>query len=136
MKAMTFTQGANIVTVSAAVVYGTDWSDNRLNQFELLTADGVDVVYDDGPTQAHGVLVMKGLSYTDGDALRTWLKTKAIYALNTFSISALANTDLGKGKNTIITSARWDGGQSTSGAFSLVAPGNYDVNFPYRFLRS
>ena len=136
MKSLTFLQGANAVIISAATVYGTDWWDDRLNQFELPTANGTDVVYDNGPIMCHGMLVMKGVSYTDGNNLRTWLKTYAIYALNTFSISQLANTDLGKGKNTALTVVRWDGGQSTSGVFNLVAPGNYDINFPYRFLRS
>ena len=136
MISITFTQGANAVIISASVVYGTDYYDKRLNQFELPTADGTDVVYDNGPIMCHGTLVMKGISYTDGNALRTWLKTYAIFAYNTFTISAISCVDLGKGKNIAITSVRWDGGQNTQGAFQLVAPGNYDITFPYRFLRS
>jgi hypothetical protein len=133
---VTLTQGANAVNVIGTVVYGTDFYDDRLNQSELKTADGTDVVYDGGPTVCHGVLVFKGVSYTSGENLRTWLRTYAIWAYNTFTISALADADFGNGKNTAVTTARYDGGQSLKGVFDLQAPGQYNIKLPYRFIRS
>lgn len=124
------------IHIPAKVVYGTDFFDVRLNQFELLTADGSDKVYDTGPTVAHGMLVLKNVSYSDAVTLRTWVRDTLRFALYRFTISAITNVDLGLGKSTAITQARWDGGQSLSGVFSYNAPGVYTVNFPFRFTRS
>ena len=136
MTSITFTQGANVVSIDCNLVFGTDWYDIRLNQYEVITADGGNVVYDNGPTMCHGVMIMKGVSYTHGNNLRTWLKSYAIWAYNTFTISAISNVDLGKGKNTAITLARYDGGSNLSGVFEFVAPGIYNVRLPYRFTRT
>jgi hypothetical protein len=135
MVTLTFTQGANAVSIAASVVFGTDFWDERANQQELETADCTDVVYDNGPTVCHGVIVMKGVSYANGDSLRAWLRTYAIFAYNTFTISAVANLNLGNGVNTAITSARYDKGQSLAGVFEFVAPGVFDITFPFRFTR-
>lgn len=135
MITLTFSQSTNTVDVVGKVVYGTDFWDDRRNQYELDVADGNDVVYDNGPTICHGVLVMKAVTYAYGDAFRTWLRTYALWAYNTFTISAVANLDLGKGKNTQLTSVRYDGGASLKGVFTFVSPGYYDINFPYRFTR-
>jgi len=128
--------GSTAVAVSCNIVYGSDFWDETLNQEELLTVDGVDVVQDSGgPIITHGVLMLKNLSYADGIALMGWLRSNIKFAYNRFSISAVTNTDLGKGKNTIVTNCRYDGGQTMNGIFSFTAPGIFSVNFPYRFVR-
>lgn len=136
MSSITFTQGANVCTVDASVVYGTDFWDRRLNQFSLRTADGGTTVVDNGPTEVHGTLVLKNMSYTDGNNLRTWLRTYALFEKNTFTISAITAVDLGLGKNTQLTLVRYDGGNTDEGVFKYIAPGFYDATIPYRFLRS
>jgi len=136
MTTLTLTQtegGSEVVAITCSLVYGTDWFSNRLNQTTVETADGGMVTYDAGPTVCHGVLVLKNVSYTDGQALLHWLKAHILYAKYQFTVAAVANVDLGKGKNTALTIVNWDGGRSTSGLLEYVAPGQYNVRFPYRF---
>lgn len=141
MSAVVFTAASGAVTVTGNVVYGTDFFDRRLNQFELLTADGGDIVYDNGPLVANCTLIIKGVSYTDGDAFRTWCKTKIIFAANKFKMSAVAGVDLGMGKNTAVQTsggsyiARYNGGQDLNGVLEYVAPDQFNITFPYRFTR-
>jgi len=76
---------------------------------------------------------MKNVSYAYGQALLHWLKDHVIFSKYAFTIAAITNVDLGKGKNTQITVCNWDGERSTKGLLEYVAPGNYNVKFPYRF---
>lgn len=150
---VTFTQtsnGSQAVTISAAVVYGTNFYDKRLNQYTLRTADGGTVVYDAGPDQVHGVMVMKNVSYSDGENFRKWIRGDysggtdegITYGKSKFKISALTDIDLGIGKNTELSvaggateDAYYDGDIDMSGVFDYLAPGLYKINFPYRFIR-
>jgi hypothetical protein len=131
---VSFTYGTTC-TISASVVYGTDWWDERINQISLQTADGGLVTFDSGVTVCHGILVMKGVSYTHGESLKTFIKDNIIFSKYAFTIGAVVNLDLGNGKNVAVT-ANVDSDPSTKDMFSFVAPGNYDVKIPYRFRRS
>jgi len=139
MITLTLTQsdgGTTAITPSCNIVFGTLWEDETINQFEMRTVDGADVIYDGGgPIICHGNMILKNLSYTDGIALIGWVRSTIIFAYNRFTIGAVANTDLGKGKNTQITNCRWDGGPSMKGLAAYDAPGIYTINFPYRFTR-
>jgi len=139
MVTVTLTQtenGGTIVNLSANVVYGTDFYDIRLNQSEQELVTGDTIVYDAGPTRVHGVLVMKNVSYTDGESLRAWISGNIKFAYNRFTIAPLSAVNLGNGKNTAVTNCRYDGKQSMADVFKYVAPGIYTINFPFRFLRS
>jgi hypothetical protein len=113
------------------VVYGTEWWNTRLNQWEQKASDGTDIVTDSGPTKIKGVLMLKNVSKALGDALRTWIVTKAIFAKNPIRISPPVGVDIGAGDAGILT-CRYDGGPTVDKVLTLVAPGNYNVKFPYR----
>jgi hypothetical protein len=138
MISLTLTQtsgGSAVVTVSCAVVFGTNWFDKRWNHYAVRSADAGTTVYDVGPNEIEGVILMKGLSSTDGGNLITWIRDSVIFDTYLFTISAIANLNLGKGTNTACTSCRYNGAPSLEGIYDFVAPGIYDFNFPYRLLR-
>jgi len=139
MVTITFTQtdnGSASESVEASVVYGTEFMDSRKNQSEHELVDGSTIVYDAGPTWCHGVLVLKHASYSDGAALRAWIRDSIIFAFNRFTISAVSGADFGLGKGVVITNARYDGGSNMDGVFQYIAPDMYNIKFPYRFVRS
>lgn len=140
MITLTLTQtenGSAVVTPECNIVFGTEWYDTNINQFELEAVDGTDIIYSaGGPLKVHGLMLLKNLSYSDGLELLEWIRDDLDFAYNRFTISAVTNTDLGLGKNTAITNARWDGGSSLRDVFEYVAPGIFNVKFPYRFIRS
>jgi len=138
MTTLTFTQtenGSEVATPDCSVVFGTEWSDKILNQFELDTVDGGTVVYSAGPNKCTGLILLKNLSYADGLELYEWIRDDIDCAKSRFTIAAVANLNLGKGKNTAITNARWAGGPDLKGYFEFVPPGFYNVKFPYTFVR-
>ena len=92
-------------------------------------------MYDAGPNKVFGTIVAKGLNYTDGRAWYNWVKDSILFSYSRFSIGAIANLDLGKGKSTAITNVRYNGGNNLADVFRFVAPGQFDVSFPYKFLR-
>ena len=78
---------------------------------------------------------MKFVDYTNGEELRTWIRTKAVYKLNSFQIVVPAEVDIGNGKGVNITVA-WYNDNTDKGVFELVAPGQYNIKFPFMFIRS
>ena len=42
------------IDIVGNIIYGTDYYDKRLNQYEQTTVDGVDRVYDGGPLRCMG----------------------------------------------------------------------------------
>lgn len=137
MAQLIFDQESGSVTINGSIVYGTYFYTDRLNQFELPLADGSDVVYDGGPNIRRCLLVMKGISYDAGIAFEDWLKTKAVFALNDFAIISVTDgVDLGAGKGENILEAYYAGKQSTKDVLKLVAPGTWDLTFPYKFIES
>jgi hypothetical protein len=143
VSTIVLTQGANVCSITATIVYGTDFYPIRLNQRELKTADGADIVKDNGPTEMHGVMVLKNVSVANAQTLRTWLYTYAVFAKNTFTVAAVTGVDWGNGSGKAIstaetpattTNARYDGGATLEGVFEYVAPGIYNVRLPYRYI--
>lgn len=131
---ITFTPSTGAaITFAGTIVYGTEFSHRRINQLRQECADGTDVVYDTSAVlKGFGTLVVKRLSYLDGEALRTWLTTVLIFQKYTFTISALTNVNLGKGKNTQVSGCRLLS-NDTDGIFEYVAPGLYNVTLKYSF---
>lgn len=121
-----------VLNFSGNIVYGTDHYFKRLNQLKLECSDGSDLVYDGGPTKGYGSLIVKRISYSDGINIETWVKSTIYYQKYTFSISAITNVNLGNGKNTPITGARFLK-NSTEGLLEFVAPGMYNLTFDYSF---
>jgi hypothetical protein len=130
--------GTETCAVSCSLVYGTDFYDERLNQYAVDTGSGARITYDGGPNRTHGKLVMKNMSYADGVALKTWIKTQIIFQLYTFTINGIINVDLGLGRKVIspdnLTLCYWDGGTDLEKWFVFTAPGIYEVTFPYFFV--
>lgn len=136
MSTLTLTSLAGgSVSVNGSIVYGTDFYLVRLNHFKLEMADGSDKVYDLGPTKVVGVIVMKNVSYSDGEALRVFLSETCLFDYYRFNISAISKLDLGMGKNTGVGRARYGGGRTLEGVLSYSAPGIYNVKLPYYFIK-
>ena len=123
------------VTITKNPAYGTRFWSVRLNQYGVDTADGKRSVYDNGPTIVKGVLILRNVSKTEGDSLRTWLigtsTVQAKFGAQTFDITPPSATDLGKGAGTAIT-VYYDGEEDIDGVLDFHAPGQYDITFPYR----
>lgn len=120
-----------VVTISKNPSYSSDFYHKRLNQETERTADGGRSTYDNGPNELHGILMIKNVSKAEADALRTWIHTTINFALQPFGIAPPANTDIGGGVGTTLTSCYWDGPPDTDGNFVYNAPGIYDIKFPY-----
>ena len=66
--------------------------------------------------------------------IRDRLHDKAIFALNSFTITPPAELDLGKGKGVVIADCNFIG-HDDKGIFKLVVPGDFKIKFPYTFVR-
>lgn len=126
---MSITIGTQTITKNPA--YGTEWWYDRMNQMTQITADGGHVTYDNGPTILRGVIILNNVSKTEGDNFRTWLTGTAIYSKTSFTITPPSATDLGAGAGIALTTAYYDGGPTIEGVFSYIAPGIYNIKFPY-----
>jgi hypothetical protein len=133
MTTVTFTYGAVIVYVTGSIGYNTDFIVNPLNLVSIKTPSGGVNTFYGGNKEVIGNLEIKGASYADGDGLRHWIVEHIRFKENQFSISAINNTNLGNGKNQALTYVSfWK--DNLEGVFTLVAPGLYNINFPYRYL--
>lgn len=122
------------VTVTGQVVYGTKFYDERYNQYSMRTAEGFIVTYDTGTNIVIGEIIIKAVSYINGEQLRTWLHDKAIYMLNKFSITVPPEVDLGEGKDGDLTAVCFNG-KDDKGVFQYNPPGIYKIKFPYTYVR-
>jgi hypothetical protein len=83
-----------------------------------------------------GDLLIKNVSRADGDALRTWIHTKAVFQLNVFDIETDNDqVDLGEGQGEDLVGVKF-GQLNDKGVIKLVPPGNYTVKFPFTYVRS
>ena len=121
-----------VVTINKNPSYDSKYYTVRKNQYSQETVDGVLKVYDGGPSVVYGTVVLKNVAKAEGDALMSFIKSNLVFQLNTFTIAPPANTDLGNGVGTSLTSCNFDGGQSLDGVFEFIPPGKYNINFPYR----
>ena len=137
MPTITFNTGSASVSVTGKTVYGTKYNDKRYAQSSLETAEGTIVANDNnGINVIVGVIVIKDIDYTEGEALRTWLHDEAIFAMNSFSITSdNSESDLGEGKDVALTGVNFDG-NSDKGVFKHRAPDRYDIKFPYTVVRT
>ena len=133
----TLAVGGSLDLVTPTVVYGTDYFDKRYSQHKFRTGDGALVTYDGaGKNVVEGVIVMKGVGWDEGGSLRTWLRTKAVYALNSFTITpASSELDLGLGKGIAVTGCNYTK-DDDKGVFIHQTPGVFKINFPYTFVRA
>lgn len=127
--------GGGSVTISAVIVYGSKFGEKRISQTSVETVDGSLITYDTGSEVVQGEIIMKNVSYVDGELLRTWLRTKAVYQLYEFTITTdSSEVDLGEGKGIILSGVKYNK-KDTLNVFNRKAPGNYEVKFPYRYKR-
>ena len=119
------------VTINKNPAYGTQWHKIRLNHKSRLVADGTRRTYDNGPEIIKGTIILRNVLKSEGDSLRTYLTDTAIYQKNSFTITPPANTDLGAGVGTALTGCYYDGGNNIDGVFEYIAPGKYNIKFPY-----
>lgn len=132
----TLLAGGSVTIYTPAVVFGTDYADKRFNQYVKRTADGNLVTYDNGLNVVEGEIRMKGVTWSYGDLLRTWLHEKAIFGFQSFTISSTSGQlDLGLGKGVNVTGCNFLG-DDDKGVFKYVTPGVYTITFPYTFVRT
>jgi hypothetical protein len=133
MSSITFTPSTGAaITIVGSIVYGSDFFHRRPNQIRLECSDGTDYVLDSGLVKGYMTLVVKRLSYADGDAFRTWIQSVLKLQLYTFTIGAITNVNLGAGKNTQVTGCRYLK-NDTEGLLEYVAPGMYNLTMEYSF---
>jgi len=133
MIEISFSVGSSVKSVTASIGYETFWYASAVNSFSLQTPSGGQFTSYGGVAKIVGNLELKNLSYTDFTELQTFFVTYVRFNENSFTISALTNTDLGGGKNTEITNV-WLGSDATlEGIFIFNPPGIYGANIPYWF---
>jgi hypothetical protein len=137
MTSLIFTSTAGNVTISASVVFGTSFFKRRINQVvqELLSGDLS--VSDDGAsgnTLLKGLIVLKGVSRSDGEAFESWLTGTILFSKTPFNLAGITGVNLGTGQGSALTLARYDGGVSSEDVLELVPPSQYNINFPYRLV--
>jgi hypothetical protein len=130
-----FTTGTDVVTITGSPTYSTSFEIKRLFQSTTRTIDGGIVTYDgSGIDIVEGNLYLKAVSYSHGEALRTWIRTKIVYSKNTFSITVPNEVDLGMGKGINLSNVTFPK-KGDSGVFSFTPPNNYKINFPFTYRR-
>jgi len=123
--------GGNSVSIDGEFVYESTFHDERHNQFLKKTAEGMAIAYDiSGTNIIEGIIVIKNVSYADGELLRTWLYEKAVFQLNSFSVTTPSGVDLGEGKGASLTNVNFNK-KNDSGVFRYIEPGIYKIKFPY-----
>jgi len=136
MVTISFVASGGTAVIVGSIIYGTSFSDERYGQSSVISGDGIPVTYDVSPKNiVTGEIIMKFVEYTNGEELRTWIRTKAVYHLNSFQIVVPDEVDLGMGKGSDIAVA-WYNNNTDKGVFELVAPGQYNIKFPFMFIRS
>ena len=134
MVSVVFTAASGSVTVDGHIVYESEYDIERLNQYSLLLPDGTDLVYDNGINKVYGTLVIKGVSKEQGLAFESWVREKIVWQLHGFTISAVADFNLGNGFGFGATNVRYDGGTKMSKILKYISPGEYELRFPYKFV--
>ena len=125
----------NSVTVTGHVVYDSFFGDERYGQHSLRTGDGALVTYDNaGINVVEGEIVIKNVTYENGEQLRTWIRRKAVYKLNAFSITVPTGVDLGEGKGINLAGVNFND-DTDKKVFKYEAPGLYTIKFPYTYVR-
>ncbi len=135
MVTITFTASGGAVSIDGQVVYSSKFADERYSQTSQTTGDGALVVYDVGGVDVvFGEIIIKAVSYADGELLRTWIRTKAIYMLNSFSVTTPAGVDLGNGKGVALANVNFMQ-KNMRNVLKYKPPGVWLVKFPYRYVR-
>lgn len=129
----------NVCTVEGSVVYGTNFEDDRYNQHAEYNSVGDLITYDTGFNIVSGELIIKNLTYEQGELLREFIREKLVYRLRKFSIETSVSifqqgVDLGLGKGVTIPNAKFTRGDD-KGVFTYTPPGIYKIKFPYTFRR-
>lgn len=137
MPTLTFNQSGNTVSIQGKVTYKSQYYDERYGQSFSETCEGTIVATDNnGINIRFGLLLITDVDYTEGEALRTWLRTYAVYKQNSFSITSdNAQSDLGAGKGNPVTSVNFIQSDDKN-VFKHKAPGRYNIKFPYSYLVS
>jgi len=136
MVTISFVATGGSAVIVCSIVYGTSFSDSRLGQSTIISGDGIPVTYDvSAKNTVNGEIHMKFVEYANGEELRTWIRTKAIYHLNSFQIVVPDEVDLGNGKGVDIATA-WYTKDDDKDVFEYVAPGQYNIKFPFMFIRA
>jgi len=133
MVDVVFNQSGNVCGIVGEVVYATDFWFEKNGQVQYITGDSAIVVYDySAPEMLFAELVVKNVSYADFLLLQTWIREKALYRLNTFTITCNPNTyiNLGLGRGVNITNAHYNK-SDTEGIFKITPPGIYEIKFPF-----
>jgi len=135
MAIVTLSRGSTSVTLTGSIGYNTDFYPVPLNFATVISPSGIPHSYFGGKNKIIGLLEVRGVSIAEKQSLFTFIMSTLMY-VNSFSISALPNTDLGVGVNTIISSAYLpeDIASSMEKIKVFNPPGMYNISLPYWFI--
>lgn len=133
MVTVTLTSGANTATITGSVGYLSDYYYVATNYAVIESLDLVPNTKYSCVERCIGTLELRGVSSTDLSALETFIRTKLLYTKNSFSISAIPNTNLGMGVNTQVTTAYYGGEGSLEELRKFTPPHRYNILFKYWF---
>jgi len=125
-------EAGNLATISKDPSFPTTFFEVRLNHIAGETADGGRITYDVGPTKIAGNMIWKNVVASEANALRTFLKTRAEFSKNPFTIniSDFSNLDIGAGAGVNLTTVHFPN-TSLKNIFKPRPPGNFDITLPY-----
>jgi hypothetical protein len=120
-------------TLEGTIVYGTGYNVKRINQSRRETIDGGDLVFDSGPNIGYGTIILKNVSYENGELFRSYLRNNLNFMRTLFTITPPTGLNLGNGRGIMISYCRLL--KSTDdGIFDFVAPGVYNITLEYKFI--
>lgn len=120
------------VTINRNPSNESDFWKIRLQQDLVRTADGGRAVYDSGPTELHGVLVIANVAKSEADSLRTYLVSTAVYQKNSFTITPPSGVDIGGVDGVALSTCYFDGGDTIEGVLQPQTPRTlYTIRLPY-----
>ena len=117
------------------VVYGTDYYDKRINQITQRTLDGALLTYDSGTNICFGTLKMENLTKSNGQDLKAWIRDKAVFSLNSFTITPPSGVDLGLGEGIAVAGVKLLA-TDYKDMLTFKAPARWSLVMNYQFVRS
>lgn len=135
---ITFTQGANSVTINRGVSRETQTYKERLNSAYVQSMSGASMSFSEGPNIIKTNLVIHYVTETEAKAFESWLIDSVKLYRNTFSITPDSVNDFGNGSGVTVNNCKYEGGTSTAEIIQVNPAYNqrYTISFPFSYVES
>ena len=126
------------IYVNGNVVYGTDFYSEPINMTKVDTSDGGSVVYYSDNLKFYGKIIIKGVSKSEGEALKKFIEEKLVYFAKYLGLET-DNSEINIGLDSGVAIEYANGARleedSGKGIAGLKAPSVYEIRLNYSFIK-